>query len=179
MKFKVYNDIHIFSSHEIKTIFDESKNVILNGDIVDLLNCKKSQVEEAKEKIAQLKSIYGVRYISGNHELGFWNKYNTRDGVLFIHGDYILWGDEKSNKFRSQRPGSGWFKRHIAIPVIDAFRPKSGKLSFDQIKSCIDLLKVEKCHTIVMGHLHYKEVIDLKGNMRIIVLPRGMHEIEV
>ncbi len=180
MKFKVYNDIHFFAPHALNVNLETSANVILNGDIVDLASCKKKEVGKAKNYIEKLRGIYGLRYVSGNHELDFWNKSYSKDGVVFTHGDYIFWGKEKADKFRSKAPGAGWLKRHIGIPIVNAVRPKQAELTVEEIHLCISEMKIYCDNTIVLGHKHFDKIIDIKVNKhRIIVLPRGVHEIEV
>lgn len=179
MNFKIYNDIHLFAPHVLNVEFDYSSNVILNGDIVDLVNCKKKDVEKAESFITHLVGIYGSRYVSGNHDPHDY-MYYKQNGVLFEHGDYIFWGSEKANKFRAKRPGAGWLRRNLGVPLANTVRPKYRELSDLEINRCMDSMHVHTCHTIVLGHKHFDKIIDIKvKEFRIIVLPRGVHEIDI
>lgn len=178
-KFVVYNDIHLFGVDEMLLDISYADNVILAGDIVDLVNCKKSEVPLAKEKFNYLMAKFGPRYVTGNHEASLVNLFFKKDNVLFTHGDLVFWDDNRVYEFRTKTPGASFFKRNFISKPINALRRHFRELDDTAIAKAKKMLIEHECDTIVMGHKHYVDVLDEKYDWgRIIVLPRGKNNIE-
>lgn len=193
MKFLVGNDTHILSKHESisfqnlwLTIFDTSLIPVLNGDIVDMSNCKRKDIDMGLKCLYALKSLCekkGGALIRGNHEL---NQIEAPDfallgGVYFEHGDRgLFWTMEKSDAYRGKQPGSGFLKRS-ASKYYDVFRDlkpwKPDQMFWDRVDY---IVRLHSPKAIVLGHVHPTENILLKrGNVEIHILKRGIHTIDL
>jgi len=198
MKKIILADTHKFSLHvlDVNCFPVFSGNVYLIGDIVDMKNCKKKEVGLAKRYVNSLRMVYGKRYVSGNHECGFWNyMYIERDGIpsitphptlatpegiMYIHGDMIL-DLKKWTKARKRKPGASWWKR-LSVGFGGFVRGLGGEKKWSQsrLKKVSAYGKRYRCHTVVMGHMHPARVLDETYNgVRCIAVPRGRTELEL
>jgi len=184
MKYKIYADCHLGSPIEIKPdgLFDPSGNTILLGDIVDLANCENKMVEYYNNLRHQFIRIHKDNYIDGNHEriYSFTNNFVIKNNIIFAHGDLEA-NFEKWVKYRQKSHGAGWFKRKFIIPFIrEAEEIINRKPKEEFLLGAWNLAKLSKCTTYVCGHFHPKEKIDIfYRGVRIIIVPRGMTELEL
>lgn len=196
-KFLIGNDLHIGSKHATHTyddllilvkskIYSNEKQVVLNGDIIDMANVPKKDVDFWKEKLEYLLYLCnacGPFFIRGNHELNQVeaSDFAFVDGVYFKHGDLgILWPLEKALEYRAKKPGAGFLKRMIT-PIYDNLRHlKPWNPSECFYKAVDKIIEGHKPRAICLGHTHPVSNIDFmyKG-VRILILKRGVQEIEI
>jgi len=178
--YTVYNDIHEFAPHALNIPVDPQG--VYAGDIVDLYSCKPEELPTAYSRITELKNLLGDRYIYGNHELNPAEAYDNYvdEGIYFCHGHMQMMVDPMG--FMKSKPGASDFKRFwikmgeylrkfLNVPITD-----------DQAKKFLAVAKIAKCHTVVCGHHHPKKPsikdFDYNGEkVRIIILPRGKHQV--
>lgn len=184
----IINDIHLFSSHALYSVenFEEILNfyrkmrneIVLAGDIVDLSNVKKNEVDDAIKYAQKLKYDFGPRYLCGNHELQTFDSEIYKipnEPILIAHGHRELWGQEKCEEYyKNSSIGAGFLKRSI-LPAFDYFRHfKNPKINNEQENRINYLLQKYSCKTLICGHSHIKKKIQI-GN--VILLPRGVNVI--
>lgn len=181
MKLRIYCDIHLYSPMDLKIPITDLEKSIFIGDNVDLANCKKKDHDRA------IKMYYHLRHnalhlIDGNHERMAQNNAVVKsDHVMLVHGDFEAWGDKRAIKYRSKSHCAGWFKRNLWVRALKNFE-KIGKHkpSKKMINNLVAHAKFRNCTTIICGHAHPKETYDkLHDGIRVIVLKRGLTEIEV
>lgn len=193
MKFLIANDIHLGSKHATHTyeqiidlIVNSENIVVLNGDIVDMANCKKSETElwgSRLDTIVKTAWKCGRSFVSGNHELNqtLATNWTMLDGVMFNHGDYLFWSKEKADAYRAKKPGAGFLKRWFT-PVYDHLRHLKDAGPNDNFYKAMDkiILEHDNMRAIVVGHRHPKEniVFDYKG-VKCYILKRGIQELEI
>jgi UDP-2,3-diacylglucosamine pyrophosphatase LpxH len=190
MKFKVYADTHIFSPIEIcrEEVNNEpaAVNTLFIGDIIDLANVAKNQVETARAAFRFLDMKHGDNYICGNHSrMTTQNEAimrTTESGtrIIFVHGD-IEANPTKWRQYRAQPHGASAFKRKFVIPFIkEAEAIIDRKLKPEVLDNIVKLCESYNCNVYVCGHYHPETVqeINYKGK-RIIILKRGLNEIEI
>lgn len=186
MKFKIFSDIHRYSPIEIphEDMFAPQENYIYLGDNIDLKNVKKKLVPEARADIERLKRLYGSRFCSGNHELSniierYFTETENGSVVLFTHSDDLFWSLQKSMKYRAKKPGAGWFKRKVIVPLIHAARPHTTNRLKEKAKERMYNLMVQYgADTLVVGHKHPNELMRIKYmGKEIIIVPRGITEL--
>lgn len=189
-KYTIFTDTHIGSKYCDDTLIigdivnsAADLNTILLGDIIDLACCPKKNLNFLRRDYALLKKEYGERYISGNHERD-WNdqlQFSViRDGVYFCHGD-LLSNFEKWRAYRKKPQGAGFLKS-IWVDFAEDFEWLKEKRNLPEafITNAVQKAAGARCHTVVCGHFHPKEKIELVVNgIRIIVLPKGKSVIEV
>jgi hypothetical protein len=196
MKFIIGNDIHIGSKHEthdVLGVFTTVNNllrkndatVVFNGDIFDMANVPKKDVVfwkyRLKEFVEGCKRA-GFTFIRGNHCLNQVEApdFAIIDGVYFSHGDIQMWGKEKSEAYRSKKPGAGFLKRSIT-PLYDNLRHlKKWKQNPHFIKAMDEIIKTHNPRAAVFGHVHPVEnmIFDYKG-VKCYILKRGIQTIEI
>ena len=181
MKYIVASDIHYFGADPLDIVLP--KEAILTGDIVDLKNCHYKELQSATNAYRKLKEIYGERYLNGNHEAqSDIEKPYIENGIAFFHGDSICYGMEESILQRSKKHGAGvierWFKKKFSQG-----RKLNDFTENDLSKYVLGLRRAffgYQVHTIVIGHIHPNKLIDAKLPFgRVIVVPRGITEIEI
>lgn len=183
MNQRIWTDVHLFATNMLMTpaSFTErlQANDILIGDIVDLANCKRTDVTAALYTQKLLAGKY--RYLSGNHERSLpIGEVLVINKTLFTHGDF----ESNSSKwlaYRKKAKGAGFFKRGVvvnAIELVEKLNDRPTKLAF--LDKAAARAVMYNCSTYVCGHFHpeEKQVITHKG-IRIIILPRGLSEVEV
>lgn len=193
-QFLVVNDLHIGSKYcddpMAKTALDNLVNdgkTILNGDIVDRSASPKKDQETLAAYMKSLIKKWGDAYISGNHELSFFNTKTYRittsgKKVMFTHGDLIKDFD-KWSAYRMKTPGAGLIKL-LWVAFADTQDWVKDKINTAKLepmfKNAAAKAKEAGCDYIVMGHLHPNKAIDVvRDGVRIMILPKGFNTIEL
>jgi len=178
----VINDLHMFSTHscyssvtDLALAYGRRSDVILAGDIIDLQNCKKKEIEAAEQAIELLIYAFGKRYLTGNHELRTGNKYyvDSKTKTLYTHGHWELWGESKAMAYMERNePGAGFLKRAV-LPLFDHGRKfKKFTLDAEQEQSIRRVLDKFECKRYVCGHAHVRKRIETDFYT---ILPRGIN----
>lgn len=187
MKYKFLFDKHAGSTNSIelgKSLDLNDPLLIYGGDNFDMTNCRKDQVKFFQSEIDRCKQMLGDRFISGNHEAQkdsdrIYIIPNTRTGVM--HGDYIFWGKEKSDKYRQKKHGAGFLKRGLWVNALEAFENGyNRKVTTEDLERFYQYCVKKNVDRIIVGHLHPNEhlEIDYKGK-RLTVCRRGLTELEL
>lgn len=194
MKFNVIADTHYFGADPVKEDFSQllkkiddyfSKTIIL-GDFIDLKNCEKKKLHEAKSLFKLYKDSMGAKYLNGNHEC-------QQDidvplvtlGIGFMHGDRIFNGFlGHIESRRHPLDGAGKFQRLLKgafSKLRNVVEWNDDKLDREDVKYEISKIAKEYgLHTIVCGHCHPSHVIDrMVEGIRIIIVPRGITTLEL
>ncbi|MBU0536110.1 MAG: hypothetical protein KKE20_04040 [Nanoarchaeota archaeon] len=183
MQYTIYCDLHIGGPHEIKEPLTFSENTVFLGDNFDLKNSLRKNLPEIEamrsSTILKCRRSGGI-YITGNHSLQINDLSEIRDGVLFLHGDLVHKGLERAKKWRlSHKKGKSSFYWNILRMYYRLFHDPIFVLK-RHIRKAYSLAKENSCHTIVLGHFHPRNLIDLKrDNIRIVILPRGVNQISL
>lgn len=181
MRLKIMADLHLFSSHPFGDydVLNLTPDVILLGDIVDLKQCKKKDLPKAKTLIEKLRKKH--TYISGNHELDFFNMvYSPMSGIKLTHGDYIFWGSDKAKAAREEEPGNGIFGRTLSSILAGGRSLCDGKVSTEDMDQAVKFMKEYQTKILIVGHKHPKNVIiTLREKYEFICVPQGYTELEV
>lgn len=178
----VYNDIHLFGIHALENIvisFEDNDFHI--GDIIDMRGVAKKKVPDAKQAMESIRKS-SKHYCSGNHELDLDKStlYHKYENILFTHGDYLAWGKDRAEKYRSQNPGRGWLSRKSLKLFYLLRKLKKINMSDSFKKRCALRAKSEGCSTIIMGHRHPGELInETYLGVKIIILPRGKNILKI
>lgn len=190
MKFIIHADYHIGAPNEIDSgpifnDFDSEHKVILLGDIIDLANCKKSDVAYLYSQIVLLTKAFGDQYVYGNHSrMGLRNRnyyaQSETNKILFTHGD-IEANYDRWKEYRLKPHGASWFKRNIVVPFIEKFESIHDRKLRDRfIRAAAKEAKDSGCNVYVCGHFHPKKIETIiYDDIRIIVVPRGRTELEL
>jgi len=178
----VYNDVHLFGVHALDNIKIRTTTSDYHlGDIVDMKGCKKKDIQKAREYMEELKKS-SSHYLSGNHELDQDPEtfFHADDGILYTHGDYLVYGDEKADAWRAKTPGRGKWMR-FGLRLIYPFRKfKKLKISEAFKVRCAKKAKEMDCHTVIMGHRHPNKLVDIcYMGVRIMILPRGKNTLQI
>lgn len=191
MRVRVINDVHLFGvnpSHQLAdvraAIASCPRGCMLAslGDVVDLKNAPKEMVPEALAAGEALrKSVLEVGgvFTRGNHELNLLEGPDavTVSDVYFTHGDREFWGEARAAAFRREHPGSGWARRTRAR-LIDALRHTTERGINERFRRHVRALTGVRA--VVAGHRH--PTVRLEGaidGVRYLVLPRGIHDLDV
>lgn len=182
-KVTVISDTHIYGPDAFsKGCLTEKFDVSL-GDIYDIKWTLKEHIGQAKKEqleFSEKLKTDGIPEIDGNHDLKEHpNISYIKNGVLYTHGHYISWDEQKIEKkshasrdgvSKEQQDNWGRFVKHHPY----------GKLSEAEKRAAVKLAKFSNCHTIVFGHTHVKKLIDTKlDGVRIINVPRGITTIDM
>lgn len=187
---EVATDLHIGSTNQQSSLLEVSllanrPNTILLGDIIDLANCKRSDVNVMYAEMRDLQSKLGSRYILGNHE-----RASTIDQILivtptsstirtaFMHGDFISWGPDRATQYRTKPKGASLLKRTFLVNTIEAFERLIDRSSYKLLTRAAEVAAILCVDQVVMGHVHPRSTIDTFGIPRVTVLPRGIHRLE-
>ncbi|MBD3313540.1 hypothetical protein GF345_03790 [Candidatus Woesearchaeota archaeon] len=179
--YTIYCDLHTGAPHEIPLDeFTFTKNTVFLGDNFDLKNCLKTDLEaiiaKRQDVMERCRRTGGI-YVTGNHSLDDNHLYDTRDGILFMHGDLAINHSAKRNTSRRMgRSRIAWSYLKIYYAVVPDSIPVFNSL----LRKAYALAEENDCHTILMGHFHPMRMIekDYKGK-RIIIMPRGKNEISI
>lgn len=178
----VYNDVHLFGVHALDHIKFEYTNYDFHlGDNVDMKGVSKRKILQAKDKLTEIKK-FSKHYCSGNHELDTDPEtiYHAFEDILFTHGDYLVWGHEKADAWRKKEPGRSRWMRFALKIVYPLRRFKKLKISNDFKERCVEKAKEMNCNTVIMGHRHPKQLVDIEHKgVRIMILPRGKNTLEI
>lgn len=193
-RFKIATDLHIFGPHQFvkpKDLAVDYQTYLL-GDIVDMANVKKEDIDKARSMIKHLVTIYNGRYIMGNHELYMLDMMNSvptpdhiivqRPGnnIMLCHGHIPLWGKERSYKWMDKKAGAGFLRRSVSWGINKYRDVFGGHVSDKDLRKLHDYAVDNGCRTIITGHKHPKSTeIYTHRNVKIIVLRRGFHNLEV
>jgi len=189
MFLRIINDTHAFgvnpsySVEDLKYLIQSSKYpVILNGDIVDVANCKYDELQQAYKLLTWLSMNVEFK-VRGNHEcnaVSWPDELMVGKLILVAHGDQCMWGLERSDKFRNQKYGAGWFERNIISKTLDGLRRywtvrpndrliqwvKDAKKRYPELKYCF------------FGHSHGFAEFEVDG-VKCMILPRGVNDINL
>lgn len=182
MIYTFINDLHIYAPNELegyRNCFNPSdENEFFLGDNFDLINCKKKEVKNVQREIDKLKEKYGKKFITGNHEAqrDTDSLVIVKPGIAAMHGDDIFWGREKSVKYRQKDRGAGFLKRGLWVNALEAFEQGyDRKVSDEDLKRFDSVATANGVHTIIVGHLHPKDQLNINyNNKRLVVLKRGI-----
>ena len=185
VKYTVFTDCHngvpvekcpelfAMSSAQAKAL-----NAYSIGDNFELKNCDKKNQLGLERSYAWHKAQFVGRFVSGNHDAqGYSNDYDAyvtqgNMRILFTHGDFPLWGNAKSMKFRNETHGQGWGF------IQKVLANKTGSISNSEAAQLADYAIARGANVIISGHVHvapkFEQVV--KG-VRVINLPRGKNEL--
>lgn len=182
--YSTWYDVHIGGPTSLFKTFDDflkvlnpdDPNEILGGDIIELVNCHRSDVDKMRQCRAELKRLYGKRYFDGNHEATdiIQGEY-VINGIVFRHFDAESWGDFKAEQFRAKRHGASEFKRNTIVPLIEAYEKNHPFRTPDEksISRAVKIAKDRNCHTYVGGHFHPPKILTIQREVKIMIMPRG------
>lgn len=158
--------------------------LIYGGDNIDLVNCKKKDVKAYQVMIRVLKEKMGDRYLFGNHEAQgdsdrMYKIPNTRIGVM--HGDLIMWGKEKSEKYRKKKHGAGFLKRGLWVNAVEAFENGyNRKVNNDDLERFYSQCIQNDVDRIIIGHMHPDKQIEIIYKRKhLTICKRGLTELEL
>ena len=181
MKLRIYTDLHLFSPMDSTIPINKVDESIFIGDVVDFANCKKSDHDRAMRIYYHLREN-ALLWIDGNHSRMSINNDIIKIGeVMLVHGDTEAWGEKRAIKYRSKPHCAGWFKRNLWVRALKNFEKiGKNKPSKKMIKNLVAHAKFRNCNTIICGHTHPRDTYDrINNGVRVIVLKRGLTEIEV
>lgn len=191
MKIQALTDWHLGSPSALGTAEDFEKlllkklllgPVYLLGDNFDYANMLVEEIPRYKLFHKFILSLPGVFEIKGNHEREtVLDECIVLGSILLKHFDFEFWGAEKAIAYRSKPMGASNFKRKFIIPMIESYEEdRTPKLKKDFLKRAVQSAKDKNCMTIIGGHKHPVETIDIvHDGIRIVVLKRGFNEIDV
>lgn len=190
-EYTIYSDLHIGGQLEQNPFGDKKlkfgKNTIFLGDNFDLENVQYRKLDEVvklRKDIAEKVFAAGGVFIDGNHELFPIKKeesFVVRDGILFLHGDVIAYGFKGAYKWRARKyRGKGDLYWGLLKIVREFYKGHQDKISNKKINRAVHLAKSFRCHTIVMGHFHPRNLTVIKKDkVRIVMIPNGVLKIEI
>ncbi|VVB79037.1 Uncharacterised protein [uncultured archaeon] len=190
-EYTIYSDLHIggqveknpFKNNQVKF----TKNTVFLGDNFDLENAlhkKVAEVDNLRKEIASKVLKAGGIFIDGNHELLPIKKeesFVVRDHVLFLHGDLVSWGFKRAQRWRAKKTkGKGEIYWGLLKIIREFYHGHKDNIRNKKIDRAVKLAKDFKCHTIVVGHFHPRNLTVIKKDgVRIIVVPNGITKIEL
>jgi len=187
----VYSDLHLFGTHKkIDIDLEFGPEVFYIGDIVDIKNCRKKNINEAKQLLEKIEKNAGKNYIAGNHELKKGsNEYIIYKNILLCHGDIFLWSKERYLKWRngSIKPGKSDFIRFLLRLKNCFVRFRIINLNENVLNKIYKyVLALDKgVNTVIIGHEHPNKIIKKKiainnyPEITIIIVPRGKNYIDI
>jgi UDP-2,3-diacylglucosamine pyrophosphatase LpxH len=178
-------DLHIGSPIQIMEDqymnVQSDENTFFLGDIIDLANCKKSEIKKYQDVYLQLKRKHGENIIPGNHERsGISEHVIKRPNFVAVHGD-LQANLKRWTEYRSKPHGAGFLKRTFLVPFIrEAEMIVERKPKSDFLDRAADFSLAFGMNTYICGHFHPKNKIEImhKG-VRIIILPRGITKLDL
>ena len=195
MKLKVVTDVHCGSSYELfnyNRLLWELSHVpkdhvlIYMGDNIDLKNVRRREVPAWRERLAYCQSLVeheGGEFLFGNHELEVHTPRHVKIGSIYLsHGDWEMWGEEKSLAYRGKEAGAGWLKRTFFSPALEEARDIWGahiNARFEDALLSISARHPEVKH-YVCGHKHPRLTMSgVLSGISYKVLPRGVSFLEL
>lgn len=182
MLYTIYNDIHKYGPNEMKVDYEFGEYVIYNGDIVDIAEGYYGDLPSANEFLYNLIEKAKGNFTSGNHEKMMEYSYVIKNNILFTHGDLIFKDISDAKKFRWGKEGSSHFRRfYVSIAYYFRRFIKSNQLILDhEMDEAVVWANKYNCHTVVCGHKHPNEILTrIKNEVKLIVLPRGVHTVDL
>lgn len=187
--YKVLTDAHAYGPQAIMTdqqvheALGTQKDVIYIGDNVDMRNCKRDDLPQARVLLSDCVRL-SKQFVPGNHELNQikMSDFYVVNGVLFTHGDYLFWTQDKANKFRASAPGAGFFRRDFIVEPLNLLREIINAKVSDYFLDQVNFYAARFfCNTVVCGHKHPKETMTgtTSAGIKYIVLKRGLNTVEV
>jgi len=194
-RYVVFADTHFYGAHGLNDLaLAYGPDTFYLGDIYDLKNAAKDDVEKAEKAIRQLRDRAGKRYVRGNHEVYAFGAgakaedyYTTQGGILFTHGHYnICYSDEEVTKWESAKAGAGTFKR-AGRKWLEGVVEKPDRPRREAVTHAAEMVvrhnkahPDDPCHTIVFGHTHVKKVFaETVDKIRVVNVPMGMTELDL
>lgn len=190
MKLVIYNDIHCGNPREVMGIDQllwslsidkkKSETIYLLGDVIDLKNCPKRQVDVYHGMARELAKT--CNYLFGNHEAmgSVGVRFIKYQNIILSHGDLEAWGEERALKFRNSPHGAGPLKRMMVAAIDEARLLIDAKLSQEHIDRACKLMRDNGCDTYICGHKHPKQrIVHEVNGMKIIVLQKGRNEVNL
>lgn len=200
MKYLVITDLHIGAPNSISNLdfliksAKEARSLgyttVYLGDNIDLANCENRSVTSYREILLLIKDLFDI-FITGNHERAESDRSlfakiksgpnYSKDSIIWSHGDYEFWGNEKAANYRAKPQGASFFKRGVVVKSIEIFERKfDSKIDNYFLINALNLAKSNKCNIYICGHKHneilYDKIVD---NIQVFVLPRGYFWIEI
>lgn len=184
---RIITDVHLFGvnpTHSVDDIISIAQQspipVFFIGDIVDMRNARKKDLAYAYQLLQLLAEKF--HFVRGNHCLNLVNApdFMIIDTLLLTHGDIPSFGKERSDKFRSQKPGAGWFKRNIISRPLDALRHLVAVRPNESMLRWVTDMKKQypQVTHMVCGHSHPdKPVFFEVSGVKCVILPRGVTDI--
>jgi predicted phosphodiesterase len=182
----VASDTHCFGPNSIESFCKDFTKVKFDysiGDIFDVKWTLKKDIKEALKQQAEFTKFCNknnIPEIIGNHDLlPQILLFYVKNGVLFTHGHYVSWSQEKIDlKEKASRDGVSKIKRAIWAAGVKA-KPYGNLGDFEK-KAAVVLAKKYNCKTIVFGHTHVKDLIDIQyDGIRIINVPQGVTKLDL
>ena len=163
----------------------EADKVYLSGDIIDLKNCPKHLIRQARADAHILSEKYN--YILGNHE-GNLIKTNSisflasKGFCCITHLHRLFWDAEKWQRWESKEfSGIGPIK-YAAMCIADRFDEaflRNGSGVTPEIEKKF-LAMYDSYQIVIGGHKHPEKKYDLNiSSKRLIILPRGITILDV
>lgn len=186
MKLKFITDLHIFGPHEIdRTLISIDWDYAI-GDIFDIKNTRKFELEKARamEQRYAFRRV-GRYYVVGNHD-GIISPYTYITTVIegkkiLICHHYQYLDPKVANEMNAaKREYKGVTKLYWKLLGTFHKLVNYGNLSFQDKKDAAKWAKEFDCEVIIFGHTHTEKLVDeLVDGIRVINLPRGYSEIEI
>ena len=196
MYIRIINDIHLYGVNPtmsigtlVAAIAGSPYPVVLNGDVVDIANCKYKDLPSAaqtfmllRDKVKSREASFVVR---GNHECNVTQDPDALlvgDSILITHGDIPMWGKDRSEKFRSQKRGAGFLKRQLVSRMIDGLRRYWTVRPNDRVIEYVAEQKkfYPNLKYVIMGHSHPpKEIWFQVAGVSCCILPRGVNDLNL
>ena len=188
MKFLVITDLHQGMKHQKDYDLEQIRN--FNGlkinlaDCVDYKNCLKKDLLNLAWLDRELTACCNVK-VQSNHEGTTYQNdlpefyYHGETKTLFCHGHQLKKNYEKYKKdCQTEWQGTDWLTHHMKGIFNSMFR----MVHFNQynIDRACELMEMHNAKTLVCGHAHPSETIDMTvEGKRIIVLSQGVHEVDL
>jgi len=181
-------DLHRGAKNELHCDYDLSdKNLYIVGDVYCMANIPKSEVKKQQNNIDRERNILKNRYITGNHERqrdqDRVEKINSQVGVM--HGDYIMWGHNRSVEYRSGKHGLGSLmyklKGTLWVNTLEAIEHGyERELNKNDLERALGVCRHNALKVVIIGHGHFPELVrqNYKG-IKVIGLPRGKTQLSM
>ena len=188
MKFLVINDLHQGMRHQKEYDLEQIRNFsglkINLGDNFDYKNCLKNDLLNLAWLDRGLSTCCNVKLQSNHEGINYRNDlaefyFHGETKTLFTHG-HILKKNYENYKADCQTEWQGTDRITHALKGI--FNSMLRVVHFDNynIDRACELMQMYNADTLVCGHFHPSKTIDLIiEEKRIIVLPQGVHEVEL
>ena len=188
MKFLVITDLHRGMKHQKDYNLEQIRNFnglkINLGDNFDNKSMLKKDLINLTWKNIELSVLCNAK-VQSNHEGVFFQSdlpefyFHGETKTLFCHGHQLKKNYEKYRQdCQTIWKGTDWMTHYWKGIFNSMFR----MVHFNQynVDRACELMEMFNANTLVCGHAHPQKKIDLIiDGKRIIVLPQGVHEIEL